>query len=438
VQHPIIIYINYGGQQKYRTPQRRSTGCTRSCSAPDFTPGDYCAFSRGGDAVGRKLVFQISRCHLLFHDFDKQYASGRHNSQSRRKIDRLYVRDKQTVKKGDCLAVIENPASVEDLSLLKKSLEKLLRHPDDIDSFPVREMNAGEVQPAYSAFYRSLVNYKRFRELSYYPKKTTAVETRLEQYKKYYGSNARQKTIAEAQFQLAEKQFGRDSLLNEKGVISKEDMDIARKEYLQNLSSLENADAALYNIDIQIAQTRELLLDTRQQYFETKSNLESELYADAVQLLNEINTWEMTYVLTSPLDGTVAFTDYWAENQNVTAGEVVFTVIPTEDSGFLGKALLPVERSGKVKPGLKVNIRFANYPDREFGMVRGIVNKISLIPSNGYYPVEIGLPEGLTTTYHKQLPFSQEMQAQAEIVTDDLRLIERVLMPVKKIIADNR
>ena len=353
------------------------------------------------------------------------------------KISALYVQDKQAVEKGDYLAIIENPASDEDMLLLKKNLEKLLQHPADFDSFPTKKMNLGNVQAAYSAFNRSLDNYKRFTELSYYPKKMAAIENRLEQYKKYRQGSVKQKSITGTQYNLAGKRFGRDSLLNEKGIISKEDMDIARKEYLQNALSLENATASLDNIDIQITQIQELLLDTQQQYSETKSNLESELYTNAVQLMNEIKTWEMTYVLTSPIDGNIVFTDYWAENQNAGAGEVIFTVIPTEDSGIFGKALLPPERSGKVKVGQKVNIRFVNYPDTEFGMVKGVVRKISPIPSNGNYSVEIGLPDGLTTTYRKQLPFTREMQAQAEIVTEDLRLIERFFMPIKKIFTEN-
>ena len=75
-----------------------------------------------------------------------------------------------------------------------------------------------------------------------------------------------------------------------------------------------------------------------------------------------------------------------------------------------------------------------NYPDNEYGMVIGYVNRISLIPTkDGKYVVEIKFPKGLTTTYGKKLPLSLEMTANAEIITDDLRLIEQFLQPLKKI-----
>jgi HlyD family secretion protein len=43
------------------------------------------------------------------------------------------------------------------------------------------------------------------------------------------------------------------------------------------------------------------------------------------------------------------------------------------------------------------------------------------------------LPENLQTTYRKTLIFRQQMSGQAEIITDDLRLIERFLNPIKAI-----
>jgi HlyD family secretion protein len=53
------------------------------------------------------------------------------------------------------------------------------------------------------------------------------------------------------------------------------------------------------------------------------------------------------------------------------------------------------------------------------------------------YTLEVALPNGLTTTYGKELKFSQEMQAAADIITDDMRLIERLFMPIKKIFAES-
>ena len=104
-----------------------------------------------------------------------------------------------------------------------------------------------------------------------------------------------------------------------------------------------------------------------------------------------------------------------------------------------GKALLPVQGSGKVKVGQRVNVRLTNFPDQEFGYLIGRVESISNIPTpEGFYVLEIIFPSGLTTNYDRQLPLTRQMAGSAEIITDDLRLIERFLMPVRKLIQDQR
>jgi len=147
-------------------------------------------------------------------------------------------------------------------------------------------------------------------------------------------------------------------------------------------------------------------------------------------------------VLQSPVAGKITFNGYWIINQNVNAGDEVFTVIPNNSTAdIIGKALLPIARSGKVKAGQKVNIRLENFPDNEYGILRGVVKNISLVPSQtgqtANYTVEINLPEGLTTTYKKELPYLQNMQGQADIITEDISLLERFILPVKKVIKES-
>ena len=48
--------------------------------------------------------------------------------------------------------------------------------------------------------------------------------------------------------------------------------------------------------------------------------------------------------------------------------------------------------------------------------------------------VEVEFPDGLKTNYGKQLEFSQEMQGTAEIITEDVRLLERFFNPIKSLL----
>jgi len=153
-------------------------------------------------------------------------------------------------------------------------------------------------------------------------------------------------------------------------------------------------------------------------------------------LAARIDIWEQKYLLEAPINGVVAFTGYWAENQNVRTGDKVITIVPSAPGDTIGKIDLPVEGSGKVKIGQNVNIQFSDYPHLEYGMVRGIIKTISLVPDDQLYAVEVEFPEGLVTYYDREIPFNQEMFGRAEIITDDRRLIERIFSPIRSMLSE--
>ena len=58
---------------------------------------------------------------------------------------------------------------------------------------------------------------------------------------------------------------------------------------------------------------------------------------------------------------------------------------------------------------------------------KGKVKKILYTPNNdGNFLIEMVLPKRLVTSYKKKIQFQQEMRGSADIITEDLRLLERV------------
>jgi len=64
------------------------------------------------------------------------------------------------------------------------------------------------------------------------------------------------------------------------------------------------------------------------------------------------------------------------------------------------------------------------------GLKRVYLNKLKntvMEIKDGNVLIDVSLPNGLTTSYKKQIVFQQEMSGTADIVTKDLRLLERLL-----------
>lgn len=360
------------------------------------------------------------------------------------KLKELYVVDNQTVAAGQYLAVIENPADTKDVLQLKEYLGKINMDADTMIPLLPEHLQLGTLQANYSTFYLTLFEYSQYKRLKYYSTKAGIINERIGQYKTQLANLVRQQKVIEEQLSLTRNKYQRDSLLNGKGVLSDEELENAKNQYLQGVLSYENITSSVDNSRIQIGQMKENLFETNYQDVEKENTLNPRLRTLITQLQSEIHAWELTYMLSSPISGKITFTNYWALNQNVTTGEDIFNVIPTDSVKLLGKALLPTTRSGKVEAGQKVNIRFDNFPDNEYGMVKGIVKNISLVPTKSRevaattaeYTVEIELPDGLTTIYNKELPYLPEMTGQADIITKDISVLERFLMPIRKAISE--
>ena len=57
--------------------------------------------------------------------------------------------------------------------------------------------------------------------------------------------------------------------------------------------------------------------------------------------------------------------------------------------------------------------------------------RISQVPTDNFYAVKLELPNGLISNYGNSFEFNREIQGTAEIITEDLRLIQRIFNPIR-------
>jgi HlyD family secretion protein len=358
-------------------------------------------------------------------------------ARSNGKIVELFVKDKQQVKEGDYIAVIENSSNHRHLLELKNRLEAkssfftYFEGLAPVEPFFERSYSLGELQSIYASFLKSLDDYRHFIDLGYHRKQIDSLNEQINRHNILYEQTKRQLALMEEELKLSREQYQRANQLYNDKIISKSDLNIARSNSLQKEFSHEGTRSSLSNSRIRILQLEQNVLDLQFQYRNETKRLQLALNQGYENLTGRIAQWEQMYLLKAPMSGVVTFTAYWSVNQNVKAGDRVVTVIPNEGGEIIGKVVLPIQGSGKVKVGQPVNIKFTNFPHMDFGIVHGVVTSKSLVASDNFYSLEVELPKGLVTSYGESLPFSQEMQGIAEIITQEARLLERVLKPIK-------
>lgn len=350
------------------------------------------------------------------------------------KIEAIFIKDKGIVKQNTTLAVIENAADYKALFLLKSIVDTI-----DIykNKFPFSKLNSlefGEVENAFALFQKEYVTEELNSKLQPFKVEGTAQNYEFIQLKERLNILISQKTINENELVLQKSELNRYEILYKKGIVAAQDIEKQRLYYLQ---AEKNYNSLLSNISQLKSSLNELNKKSKSnQINENKENvnLERNLVQAFYQLKKAIKDWELKYILRSSIDGRVTFLQIWTENQTVNEGDNVFSIIPNNKTGYIGKATAAALNSGKIKIGQKVNISLSNFPEREFGSIKGIVTGISLTPDKeGNLLINISFPEGLKTSYNKEISFQQEMSGTANIISDDLRLIERLLYQFRDI-----
>lgn len=354
------------------------------------------------------------------------------------RIDHLLVDDKDTVERGDVIAILENAANYDDVLMLKEVLTGVDRFLISFDTMYYKvltpDYRLGDIQSDYSSFLRLYNNYISFIRLGFYPQKVKSLEQQVRMQRIYYDRLWSQRQILENEYHIALEQFQRDSALYQKEVLSLVDYKSSESAMLQKKYSFNELRTSLAETQKDIIEQEQDVIDAQKEYEDQKQKLQTEMIESNNILKSRLDYWFKAFVLQTPIDGKVTFTNYWSKNQQVKTDEIVFTVVPFHESRIIGRVSLPLRGAGKVKPGQQVNIQFDNFPYMEYGMVKGVVKSISLVPSNDTYIAEIELPQNLETNYHIPLVFSQEMKGDAEIITEDLRLIQRFFNPIKSLL----
>ncbi len=349
------------------------------------------------------------------------------------RIQHIFVRDNALLSKGEKIAILENAANADEVFLLKQTLKEIgLKNLGKIPRKLPPLTALGSVQNYYSDFLRKHAAYFSHLHLFSKNQKIRVLQTQVASFQQQLQNLQTQRHSLEDEVSLMQKSVDRNKVLFQNGVISAAEWEEKQREMLPLKRLLDNNAIAITNVMVEIERIRETMNDFNQNGDQSYANLSSNLIESYQNLHNAIKTWEQTFLLIAPINGRLSYFKFWSKNQFVKQGEEVFSLLPVEKQKNFGKIMLPTQNTGKLKLGQKVIIRLDNYPYTEFGVLEGSVKKISTLPKQNSYAVEITLPDQLTTNHGFSIKSPSEIQGDASIITEDLRLIDRLFYKLRR------
>ncbi|WP_405199316.1 HlyD family secretion protein [Christiangramia sp. LLG6405-1] len=351
------------------------------------------------------------------------------------KIDALFVKDQTFIESGEKLAILKNTANYKDVFNLKKIVENktlkdlINRYPDSLNN-----LFLGEIESSFAIFENNYAQYSLYRNMDPFSNKKLESRYTISELEFQLKNLITQKSASDIELNLQLDRFNRNKTLYEKGVLSSQEFDNSKMDYIRAQRANEN-----YNTEI--SKTREQLsiaeIGENSINIE-KVNQETNLYNNLVQsfdqLKESLKSWEENYVIYSDISGTVSYMDYWDDNSVVKSAEWMFTILPKNNSHFIARIRTPTINSAKLKIGEKIIIKLDNYPSEEYGTIVTQIDRLSLTATNSEnFLAEAKLEKPITTNYNKHVQFKNGMRGTGEIITEDLRLIERVFYQFRKI-----
>ncbi|CAG4989459.1 hypothetical protein DYBT9275_00297 [Dyadobacter sp. CECT 9275] len=353
------------------------------------------------------------------------------------RIEDLFVRENQRVQVGNILAYVESTARHDEILDLERGLNEigLILKGKDLSRLSSIRLNRyehlGDVQSAYQNFQQAFVQVRTLYGEKFYSKKRRLLLNDIIRSETLDQHLTDQQKIYVRDAELAEKEFGVNRKLHNSKVIA--DLDLYKEESkaLAKQLPIKNIEVSRVNNNTQKNAKQSELLELDRTVYE-----QTEGFGQALNTLRStIESWKSKYLLTAPASGNIFFSTTMQEKQSLRVGaEVMYVGAPTNN--YLGEIRIIQANSGLVNVGQRVLVKFQGYPFEEYGAVEGTVSSIAKVPSadNSYFLANVFLPNGLKTNFGRTLVYKTGMSASAEIVTEELRLIERLFYQGRRMI----
>ena len=342
------------------------------------------------------------------------------------KLIKLNISENQLVTKGQILGYNESTANHDEVLQLSSTLDTiqllLVRNKTDHlkEYFNDTYNSLGELQTSYQVFSQSFLTFYNYLADGFYLKKRKILLSDKNNLTRLYVNLEEQRQLQEQDFKLIQKTFEANESLKKDKVISDFDYRIEQSKLINKKLTLPQIRSALINNESQQNEKEKEIIELENAIDQQKLIFQQSLSTFKSQL----DEWKKKYILIAPISGKVAFASFMQENQQLQVNQPICFINP-ENSQYFAEIMIPQSNFGKASIGQLVLLKFQSYPFQEYGSVQGRIEFISHIPDEKGYLAKVSFTNGLTTTYKKEIQYRDGLTASAEVITQDMRLLDR-------------
>jgi multidrug efflux pump subunit AcrA (membrane-fusion protein) len=346
------------------------------------------------------------------------------------KLVKLSVAEGKIVNENEIIGFLESRAAHNEVLALSQVIDNAqnIIAANELSGLFSSYKNLGEVQQSYQVFMQVFNTYKQYLSRGFYRQKKNMLQQDVSYLQRLHANLEEQKRMQQEDLGLAEKTFEANKALSNEKVIADFEYRNEKSKYISKAIAIPQINSSLINNESTKHEKEKELAQLENDIAQQKG-----IFVQALNTLKaQLDDWKNKFLLIAPVAGKVSFAEFLQENSQIKIGQTVCFVNP-ENTQYYARVFIPQTNFGKIKTGEQVLLKLNAYPYREFGIIKAKIDFVSSIPTDSGFVAKALLPNGLLTDYKKQLHYTEGLSAQAEIITEDLQLSDRLFNELRAV-----
>jgi HlyD family secretion protein len=346
----------------------------------------------------------------------------------------LLAQESEWVQKDQVLGFMESVAHANDVLQLEhwldtlqqsiyqnnnKAVASIFNYLSQMQQGPAWQL--GELHSNWQQFMQVYLQYINYINTGFFVRKKQMLAMDVAQLNQMKGILQYQQKLQEQDLALSQQTFNAQKALAAEKVISPFEYRQEQSKLIGKELSLPQLEAGAVSNQMQQLEKQKELANLDNDIFNQHQVFRQALYAMQAQ----VQLWKQQYVLTAPDSGKVLFAAFYQPGQLIRSGQVLLYVSPPQTQYF-AELLVPQYNFGRVSTGQQVRLKLQAYPFEQFGALEGHIEAIQQASTDSGFLARVKLPDSLITQNDQPIFFREGLTAQAEIITDNLNLLQRL------------
>ncbi|MFK8045061.1 MAG: HlyD family secretion protein [Crocinitomicaceae bacterium] len=350
-------------------------------------------------------------------------------------IQTIYFKDREQVKKGDLIATLGTGFSEQAknyLLAISKEIKTGLDQNQLAIKFKDDSLFFGTIQKNYTELKTAVLEYNHFLKNDATSFDIRTLKAQIENNTKLRAVSYEQLQTAKKELKIIKRKYNTDLKLFEQKIISQVQLFQEEQKVIQAENNIGNFKKAAVQNSITITDLKSQLNSRSTSRRDKQMKFTQAIELGLLNIGNAIDQWGKNYQIIASVNGEINYLKTVNVNEYIAASTTLFGIVANNQE-YIGYIDVPKAGYGKLKIGQKVRIKIDKYPYQQFGQLEGKVKNIALLANEGNYRVEFQLINGMESSYGTKFIYAPEMSGQADIITEDIRLLNRIFNKFRKV-----